>query len=482
VPNELEQHLAEKTAGLDPDARRVVYARAREALQNEVRASAPFMPVQTVVTRRRELENAIMAVERVASKGEPVRPVTLPPKAEAVVATPEVAAETETDKEMAEEVVVAANSEETVAEPASAEKPEEDILTETPPLPREVVRLLNPNGGEGDAPVEIRDVSLASYELLAKALEDISGEGKNKPESIAEHVHDFDADELVVERRRPLILYLGVLALVLCAVALAVLLVGFGFEQVQESAPVRASKPAAPAALPPPPSPQAELLRGAGFQGAAKDALTQANALLAKRDFPRAIAAFDDAIRLDSTSAAALAGRAHAHWSSGNVDAAIRDYGAAIDRDPKDAAHRLNRAIAYNRKGDYKLAADDLDRALAIGPPSAEALNSRCWARAVLSHLEEALTDCSRALSLRPDDPDALDSRGFVYLRLGRLDRAIADYDGALKAKPKLASSLYGRGLARIGRGDRAGGLDDVTAARAIDPDIVAAFARYGVR
>ena len=45
-----------------------------------------------------------------------------------------------------------------------------------------------------------------------------------------------------------------------------------------------------------------------------------------------------------------------------------------------------------------------------------------------------------------------------------------------------MASALYGRGLARIGRGDRAGGQEDVTAARAINPDVVADFARYGVR
>jgi tetratricopeptide (TPR) repeat protein len=100
----------------------------------------------------------------------------------------------------------------------------------------------------------------------------------------------------------------------------------------------------------------------------------------------------------------------------------------------------------------------------------------------VLAHLQEALADCNAALERRPADSDTLDSRGFVYLRLGRLDRAIADYSDVLKVQPKHAGSLYGRGLARIGRGDRAGGNEDIAAARAIDPEIVATFARYGVR
>jgi len=481
LANELEQHLIEKTAGLDADARRAVYARAREALQNEVRASAPFMPVQTVVTRRRELENAIMAVEREASKGEPVRRVTPPaPKAERVVATLEQDAAQEVISTAPDENTDAAENNPALAEPT--EKSEEDILTSTPPLPREVARLLNPDAGGDTPPVEIRDISLASYELLAKALEEISDEERRRQPAQPDHADNFEREELAFVRRRPLVLYLGVLALVLCAAALAALLVGFGVDQMQDGAPARAARPKAPVALPPPPSPEAELVRGAGFQGAAKDALAQANALLARRDYAKAITAFDDAIRLDATNATALAGRAHAHWNTGNIDAGIRDYSASIDRDPANATTRLNRAIAYNRKGEYKLAVDDLDRAIAVGPSSVEALNSRCWARAMLAYLEEALTDCSKALSLRPDDADTLDSRGLVLLRLGRLERAIADYDAALKIRPKLASSLYGRGLAKFGRGDRAGGQDDVATARAIDPDVVAAFARYGVR
>jgi tetratricopeptide (TPR) repeat protein len=476
LANELELHLTEKTAGLDADERRAVYTRAREALQNEVRSSAPFMPVKTVVTRRRELENAIMAVEREASKGEPIRRVKPPaPKIEEKVQeeSPQDL-EAVADTQAAEPASPVAVDQETLKEPATAEWSAEAAQDYA-----RYARQMEPHSSS-----DIRDVSLASYDLLAKALEDISDEEKQRREGAPDHssILDDAHEEIAVAHRKPVILYLGVLALVLCAIALAVLLVGFGADRTQVSAPAQAARPKAPVVLPPPASPEAELVRGAGFQGAAKDALTHANALLAKHEFPRAIAAFDDAIRLDSSNAAALAGRAYAHWNAGNIDAAIRDYSASIDRDPKNAATRLNRAIAYNRKGEYKLAVDDLDRAIAIGPASVDALNSRCWARAVLSYLEEALADCNKALTMKPDDADILDSRGFVFLRLGRLERAIADYDAVLKQRPKLASALYGRGLARIGRGDRAGGQEDVAAARAVDPDVVAAFARYGVR
>ena len=476
MPNELEQHLAEKTAGLGADARRAVYTRAREALQNEVRASAPFMPVQTVVTRRRELENAIMAVEREAAKADPPRPapqVEVKP-AEGPALDPEPAtiaspAETKIEPETDEPAAISGNAE-TRVEAASPVWSEEAA--------QEYARYARQM--ETSPSVEIRDVSLASYELLAKALDDMAEQDRRR-EALQRNEFAHEEEDLPPPRR-PLLLYIGVIALVLCALALAILLVGFGGDQMQDGAPAQAARPPVPAVLPAPSTPESQLIKGAGFQDAAKEALAHANTLLARRDLPRAIAAFDDAVRLDPRNASALAGRAFAHWNAGDIDAAIRDYGASIDREPSNAATRLNRAIAYNRKGEYRLAIDDLDRALAVEPSNADALNSRCWARAVLAYLEEALTDCSKALSVRPGDVDTLDSRGFVLLRLGRLDRAIADYDAALKAQPKMASALYGRGLAKIGRGDRAGGQDDVAAARAIDPDIVAAFARYGIR
>lgn len=478
--NELQQHLAEKTAGLDADGRRSVYERARTALQNEVRASAPFMPVQTVVARRRELENAIMAVERDAAKADPPRRMTPPPapKAEAlqVGAGPEQPPSTSENEpapaaKADEAESVALHVDDHVEQAPQHSRREEAAAVQTAsPLPEEPAQ----------------NVSIASYELLAKALEDMAEQDRRREAAQAsrqqELAHEHEDEKMAPSPRRPLLLYVGVLALVLCALALAALLVGFGVDRIQDGAPAQAARPPAPAVLPAPSTPASRLIRGAGFQDAAKEALAQANALLTRRDFTRAIAAFDDAIRLDPQNASALAGRAFAYWSVGNVDSAIRDYGAAIDRDPANTATRLNRAIAYNRKGEYRLAADDLDRVLAVEPSNADALNSRCWARAVLAYLEEALADCNKALSLRPEDTDTLDSRGFVLLRLGRLDRAIADYDAALKQQPKMASALYGRGLAKIGRGDRAGGQEDVTAARAIAPDIAMAFSRYGVR
>lgn len=68
-----------------------------------------------------------------------------------------------------------------------------------------------------------------------------------------------------------------------------------------------------------------------------------------------------------------------------------------------------------------------------------------------------------------------------VHLRRGEFAAAIADYDAALKLQPKLAPSLYARGLARQVSGDKAGGVADIQAATAIDPQVGAWMKSYGI-
>ncbi|HYB05924.1 MAG TPA: tetratricopeptide repeat protein [Methyloceanibacter sp.] len=69
----------------------------------------------------------------------------------------------------------------------------------------------------------------------------------------------------------------------------------------------------------------------------------------------------------------------------------------------------------------------------------------------------------------------AHESRGFAYFSQGQIDNAIVDYDAALQLDAKRATALFGRGT-----GD-ASGAEDI-AAKAIKPDIAAAFDQFGVQ
>ncbi len=172
-------------------------------------------------------------------------------------------------------------------------------------------------------------------------------------------------------------------------------------------------------------------------------------------------------------------------------DRAIADYNEAIRLNPQDAGFFNSRGDAWLDKKDYDRAIADFSEAIRLIPQCKTIclnllrretpLNSRCWARAIRGALPEALADCNESLRLLPGNADALDSRGLVHLKLRNYVAAIADYDAALRIKSEHAHSLYGRGLAKRAMGDRIGGEADATAARKIDPNIADEYKGYGV-
>jgi tetratricopeptide (TPR) repeat protein len=168
--------------------------------------------------------------------------------------------------------------------------------------------------------------------------------------------------------------------------------------------------------------------------------------------------------------------------SESKWDRAIDQYNRAIEIDPDVARAWHGRGTAWLAMDRYDRAIVDLDHAIRLNPDHPASYNNRCWALAVSGRdLAKALADCDQSLRLDPGNSDAIDSRGFVKLRLGRTEEAIADFTAAIDRNPKLASALYGRGVARL-KTDAAAGNADISAAKAIQPDIATTFLRYGVK
>jgi tetratricopeptide (TPR) repeat protein len=82
---------------------------------------------------------------------------------------------------------------------------------------------------------------------------------------------------------------------------------------------------------------------------------------------------------------------------------------------------------------------------------------------------------------LAPRNPLIFEGLGLAFLRQGQFDQAIADFDQALKLQPALASALFGRGLAKLKKNENASGEADVSAAKAIKPNVAEELARYGL-
>ncbi len=162
-------------------------------------------------------------------------------------------------------------------------------------------------------------------------------------------------------------------------------------------------------------------------------------------------------------------------------DRAMADFDAALRLKPDQINALAGRGWTYSALGQHQRAIQDMDRVVSK-KPNANTYNMRCWERAVWGQqLGAALADCNESLKLKPDYAAALDSRALVHYRRGEYGLAVGDASGALSVDLKLAPSLYVRGLARLREGNEKDGNTDIAAAKKLDPKIAETYADYGV-
>jgi tetratricopeptide (TPR) repeat protein len=205
----------------------------------------------------------------------------------------------------------------------------------------------------------------------------------------------------------------------------------------------------------------------------------------ATQDFDRALADYNESIRLFPQIAENFDGRATILAEKGNYRAAIGDYTAALKLQNSGYV-AVNRGIVYLRLKEYDNALADYRRGSSFDSKDATDFERRCFARGVVGDLHRALSDCEESLRRRTNSAFTTGSRGFAHLKLGRIDEAIADFSIAVdRLRPTVLEVplfRYGRGIARLKKGDVEGGNADIAAAKNAWPEIAETFARLGVK
>jgi lipoprotein NlpI len=161
------------------------------------------------------------------------------------------------------------------------------------------------------------------------------------------------------------------------------------------------------------------------------------SAYLDKRDYDRAIADYDQAIRLDPKNANVYTNRGNAYRSKGDYDRAIADQDQAIRLDPKYALAYNNRGSAYGSKGDYDRAIADYDQAIRLDPKSALAYRNRGSEYGIKGDYDRAIADEDQAIRLDPKYAKAYFTRGLLNIYAGALPKPLADLNQASELDPK---------------------------------------------
>lgn len=160
-----------------------------------------------------------------------------------------------------------------------------------------------------------------------------------------------------------------------------------------------------------------------------------------------AVAAFEEARRMNELDPEVHEGLATAHFLLKAYEPAARHFERVTRLDPRRGASWINLGAVYNRMGSYQKAAEVLRRAVQIEKKSAVGFYNLGIAYKHLKQWNLAVPAYREAIRLEPRMADAHLNLANVYAELKNYPQAITHYKKALELQPDLDRAI--RGLER---------------------------------
>lgn len=148
----------------------------------------------------------------------------------------------------------------------------------------------------------------------------------------------------------------------------------------------------------------------------------------ARGDLDGAIAAFDQAIKIDPKYAPAYFFRGRALSLQNKPDEAIANYTQTIQIDPNYAEAYYQRGSLQGEKGDFDDAISDFTQVIKLDPKYAPAYYNRGHVQYFKGDLDSAFDEINQALALDPTFPFSYFIRGLVRHAQGHREEALADF------------------------------------------------------
>lgn len=153
------------------------------------------------------------------------------------------------------------------------------------------------------------------------------------------------------------------------------------------------------------------------------------------KKLPRAIADYDRAIRINPDYAAAYVGRGNVHRLLNEHRKAIADFTKAISIQPDPVAH-FNRGLSRQKLGLHEEAIDDFDNAIGFRADAPEVYQAKGLSEMALKRYESAYDNFYKAASGSKKNYEAWVLRGKAAEALGNKKGAVRAYNRALQINP----------------------------------------------